>query len=71
VRAEKLIKAIATQGSAEVVKEITTYRQRPLGGVCLPPECFSQAAEVASARFDWIAKLGDEAVTERLRGLLT
>ncbi|KAF7768608.1 hypothetical protein Agabi119p4_7851 [Agaricus bisporus var. burnettii] len=70
-RAEKLIKAVATQGSIEVVKEVTTYWQTSLGTICLPPECFERGSAVASARFGWITKLGDEAVTERLRGLLT
>jgi len=70
-RAEKLIKAVVTRGSAEVVKEVVTYRQTSLGKICLPPECFEQAAEVVDARYDWVMKLGDEAVTGRLRGLLT
>lgn len=70
-RAEKLIKAITTQGSNEVVREVASYRQTSLGVIRMPPECFGHVAEVANARFNWVTELGDEVVTACLRGLLT
>ncbi|KXN82851.1 RNA polymerase II-associated protein 1 [Leucoagaricus sp. SymC.cos] len=69
-RAEKLIKAVAAQGSIEVVREVISYRQNKSGPTWLPPVCFELAGDVASTRLAWIKALGDAMVISRLEGLM-
>ncbi|KAJ3572950.1 hypothetical protein NP233_g2738 [Leucocoprinus birnbaumii] len=69
-RAEKLVKAVAAQGSVDVVREITTYRQTASGAIWTPPVCFEFVNDVAEARMTWIRGLGDAMVVSRLEGLL-
>ncbi|KAF9450553.1 hypothetical protein P691DRAFT_788998 [Macrolepiota fuliginosa MF-IS2] len=50
VRAEKLIKAVVTQGNNEVVREVASYRQTFPGPTWVPPECFECVGELAEGR---------------------
>lgn len=70
-RAEKLIKAVVSQGSNEAVREVVEYRQTSPGAMWVAPECFQHLIEeTAEGRLKWVTNLGDEAVISRVEGLL-
>jgi hypothetical protein len=69
-RAEKLMKAVVTQGSNEVVRDIISYRQVQSSPLWLPPVCFEFVSEVANARLSWARALGDDGVISRVEGLV-
>ncbi|EPQ54872.1 hypothetical protein GLOTRDRAFT_121828 [Gloeophyllum trabeum ATCC 11539] len=70
-RAEKLIKAVVTQASLDVVKELVLYRQVDCSvdnrAILVPPQCFEQQGPWKGERLQQAEKWGFK---ERLQGLL-
>ncbi|EPT00236.1 hypothetical protein FOMPIDRAFT_99957 [Fomitopsis schrenkii] len=68
-KAQKLLKAVVDQGSFDVVREVTCYRQVREGTVILPPECFRLESEWANGRMEFIEHAGGPDMSNRLKGL--
>ncbi|KAL0580108.1 hypothetical protein V5O48_001884 [Marasmius crinis-equi] len=67
-RASKLLKVIVEQGSADVVREVMSYRQEEEGGL-VPPTCFGDLGERKDTRLQHIEKWGGSDVLQRVKGL--
>ncbi|KAF9478218.1 hypothetical protein BDN70DRAFT_895913 [Pholiota conissans] len=70
-RANALLKAVITQGSVHVVREIVQYCQVTIGKPLVPPTCFiSLSAHARTQRLDFVFCVGGQSMVDRLRGLL-
>ncbi|KAJ7479983.1 hypothetical protein B0H11DRAFT_2026044 [Mycena galericulata] len=69
-RAEKLLKVVIDQGALEIVAEVLRYQQTREGLVSVPPECFGISQEVKSVRLEYVERVGGNALSSRVKGLL-